>query len=132
MFLIPFSLARKPQLLGLLCVRGLIQYDESYEHCYAFLFAPLSKWNRLHETFVLSNEKTKVFYSIGNCSNQPRRFALFGYKENHDRRATISGDSPLFYFEADGMNLALSVDKTEIRSFDCVLTRFAQDDSAVE
>ena len=44
----------------------------------------------------LTNLKTKnngfrfgirYFYSIGNCSNQPRRFGLFGYKKNYDRRA---------------------------------------------
>jgi hypothetical protein len=38
-----------------------------------------------------------IFYTIGNCENQPRRFALFGYKNNCDRRAASSGRCPLFY-----------------------------------
>ena len=42
-------------------------------------------------------ESAFCFYTIGNCSNRPRRFALFGYKKNYDRRATGSGNLPLFY-----------------------------------
>ena len=43
----------------------------------------------------------KFFITIRNCSNRPRRFALFGYKKNNDRRAVSSGRCPLFHLDSD-------------------------------
>ena len=49
---------------------------------------------------ILDCERSTVkdhfyFYTIGNYSNRPCRFALLRYKPNLDRQAVISGDSPL-------------------------------------
>ena len=39
-----------------------------------------------------------LFCTIGNCTNRPCRFALFGNKQNLDRQATSGGCYPLFCF----------------------------------
>ena len=48
-------------------------------------------------------------YILRIVQNQPRRFALLGYKKYLDKRATASGGTPLFYLEKFSKNFQNSM-----------------------
>jgi hypothetical protein len=53
---------------------------------------------RTNSFFVLFAMLTpRFFYAIGNCSKRISPFILLKYRLNGDWRATVSGDTPLFY-----------------------------------
>ncbi|MBR5187892.1 MAG: hypothetical protein IKW18_05425, partial [Clostridia bacterium] len=48
--------------------------------------------------FFTENRRSPLFSTTGNCSDQPRRFALFGGKKSHDRRAHSLQKQPVVRF----------------------------------